>query len=192
MIGNPQTDRFLETLCLDHRITVPFTGGIEQQPPPFFRQRPPQQLVPTSVIHGRSINNMPSHGMGDDNEIDLDDDQDETEGSAKQLVPSAVIRGRSNDNMPRQGMDDDNEIDLDDDQDETEGSSKEASNGFQGMVGKNTDDSCLDTTQDPSEIDLEESENEDENAVAIEDDAGGDDVCFSPPGSVAKKPRTEC
>ena len=131
MIGNPQTDRLLENLGLDHRITVPFAGAMQQQPTLFSRQQPPppppqqQQLIPSSVIHGRTGHN-PSHNVDDENEIDLDEDDAE---------------------------------------------------GGSGVIVENK--------QDPDEIDLDECEDEDG------EEEGGDDVCFSPPSTVAKRPRTE-
>jgi hypothetical protein len=141
MMGNPQTDKLLNNLGLEHRITVPFTNMMQQQqfepqffsrqpPPPPVAARPSQPLIPSVVI--RSNNNNPSRNIADENEIDLDDGEDEEK------------------------VNDDNEIDLD--EDEEDGKEK-----------------C--ETGDTAEINIDE-------------DDGGDTVCFAP-GNIAKKPRVD-
>ena len=90
MVGNPQTDQLLETLELEHCITVPYTDTTQQQQqqqPAFFQRQPPpqqsiqQQLIPSVVMHSAArVNNVPSRTtVGDNNEIDIDDDVDENE-----------------------------------------------------------------------------------------------------------------
>jgi len=102
MMGNPQTDQLLNTLGLEHRITVPFTNMQQQFEPQFFQRQPPpppvaarpsQPLIPSAVIRSNN-NNMPSRNITDENEIDLDDGEDEEKAN------------------------DDNEIDLDEEEED--------------------------------------------------------------------------
>ncbi len=46
-----RSSRLLETLGLDHRITVPFGGAIEARPP-FFARQPPNQVWRRKVFKG--------------------------------------------------------------------------------------------------------------------------------------------
>jgi len=125
MIGNPQTDRFLGALGLDHRITVPFaSGGVQQQgmEKPFFqRQRlppppPPRQLVPSAVIRGSNkARDGPSVSIDDDNEIDLDDDVDEADSVDNKRGTAATEEVVA----PIESIRDPEEIDLDGSEDES-------------------------------------------------------------------------
>ena len=161
MIGNPQTDQLLEILGLEHRITVPFSGGAasRQQETVFFQREPPpppppprsmQQLIPSAAIHhARGKNNMPSHNdVADSNEIDLGEDEDGK-------LNASCISSHNN-------INDENEIDLDDDDEDAK---------------------VEESREDPAEIDIDDDS-------TSKDDAGGDTVCFSP-GAIAKKPRVD-
>ena len=76
MMGNPQTDTFLDILGLEHCITVPYAGASQHHSPSFPLQplRPLQALIPLAVMHRGVTNNKP---LDDENEIGLDDDLDD-------------------------------------------------------------------------------------------------------------------
>jgi len=81
MIGNPQTDQFLEMLGLEHRITVPFCAdAISRSAVP----SPP--LSGTTAIE--SVQNCE-----DENEIDLDhlDDEDDADADKLAAIPSKSV-----------------------------------------------------------------------------------------------------
>ena len=145
MIGNPQTDRLLNILGLDHQITVPFVAGAINQSPSVSLWKPPSP--------------------------------------SRQLIPSAAMyHNRKNDANSR-GLDDENEIDLDDDLHEERGLSNEACNEQNHMATSGEGLTSLETTHDPGEIELDDFEDEG-------DGAGESDFFVLPPGSTAKKPRT--
>ncbi|KAL3811383.1 hypothetical protein ACHAXA_000462 [Cyclostephanos tholiformis] len=152
MMGNPQTDNFLDILGLEHCITVPYKGVSQHHTSSFPMQpsRGSQPLIPLAVMHLGMTNKMP---IDDQNEIDLDDEQ----GNAGDCIA--------------------NENDI-----KQEDTPIEREQGY-----------GLDIVHDPAEIDLEEPDDEQNENAALEDDVGGDTVCFSPPApvSVAKKARTD-
>jgi lariat debranching enzyme len=76
MMGNPQTDTFLDILGLEHCITVPYARASQHHTPSFPMQplRPLQPLIPLAIMHRGLTNNTLLH---DENEIGLDDDLDD-------------------------------------------------------------------------------------------------------------------
>jgi len=107
------------------------------------------------------------------------------------LIPLAVMHLGVKNNVP---VDDENEIDLDDDLEDTGDVIANDSNiELEGMSKEREDGIGLDNGQDPAEIDLGKSDDEQDGSAAPKDDAGGDAVCYSPPTpvSVAKKARTD-
>jgi lariat debranching enzyme len=69
MMGNPQTDIFMDILGLEHRITVPYAGTAQYNP---LWPLSSTQLIASGVTRCDVTNKMNSD---DTNEIDLDDDQ---------------------------------------------------------------------------------------------------------------------
>ena len=142
MIGNPQTDRLLNILGMDHQITVPcVTGALFQSPSVTLRQPTcaSPQLIPVAVMYHNRPMNTNIRALDDKNEIDLDDD-----GGGEHQESDCLEQ-------------------------------KQMKTGSEGTMRP-------DTTHDPEEIELNESEDE--------GDAAGDSVCFVPQtGSNAKKPR---
>lgn len=112
MVGNPQTDRFLETLGLYHRITVPYGGAALRPQAPVFVRQPPT-LIPSSVINS-SNGNVRSLCV-DDNEIDLDADDALDDANAIQLPE---MSGEKKEILCVDGALDPAEIDLDELEDE--------------------------------------------------------------------------
>ena len=87
MVGNPQTDQFLEMLGMEHKLTIPFQNDVNTRSIP----APPQMRMPT-----------------DENEIVLDNDEDAGEGINNTRTKRAMLK------MPApQHINDVNEIDLD-------------------------------------------------------------------------------
>jgi lariat debranching enzyme len=89
MVGNPQTDEFLEMLGIEHKLTVPFCNADTA-----LCRAPLAMPMPLQ---------MPMH-VDDDNEIDLDGDTDEKINPVR--APLAMP-------APKQVTNDVNEIDLD-------------------------------------------------------------------------------
>lgn len=92
MVGNPQTDQFLEMMGMEHKLTVPFCGDVNTGVEP--KRAPPVMPEPVQM----SVN--------DDNEIDLDDDDGIVGNNQYARAPLAMP-------APKQAVNDDNEIDLD-------------------------------------------------------------------------------
>ena len=87
MVGNPQTDKFLEMMGMEHKLTIPFRNVAETHVVPV-----PMQM------------RMPA----DKNEIDLDCDEDTGEGIDDTRTRRTILK------MPApQHVNDINEIDLD-------------------------------------------------------------------------------
>lgn len=89
MVGNPQTDAFLDMLGMSHKLTTPFCNNRAKQAPD----------VPFA---------MPD--ANDDNEIDIDDVADGDK------YATTIPRLRAPLRMPAPSANDDNEIDLDADE----------------------------------------------------------------------------
>lgn len=89
MLGNPQTDSFLEMLGMEHKLTVPYRNDMNTDIT-VWKRAPPAMPPPAS----------------DDNEIDLDgvDSMDNT---------NHIVRAPLAMPAPNQTVNDDNEIDLD-------------------------------------------------------------------------------
>ena len=83
MIGNPQTDRLLSILELDHQITVPFVSGALYQSSNVAIGQPlcvSRQLIPSAAMYYNRTHATNIRGFEDENEIDLDDDLHENKG----------------------------------------------------------------------------------------------------------------
>lgn len=198
-MGNPQTDRLLEILQLDHIVTQPYDPELtpdrisaQLQGMPWLQHHQHSAAIPV-VAEGRGA---PATAVVDTNEIDIDgDDEDE----------DAHRESRNNDN----NVDDDNEIDIDsdvhveEDEDEDDDGNKEVEQKIgtteytSSIVGKT--DQVLgfdDQAQfDANEIDIDLQD--DQNADGDEENAGSDQNSASlndnanVKKSVPKKPRLE-
>lgn len=87
-MGNPQTDRLLHRLDLDHRITIPFEP---YHPVPHSTQQEEQPMDQNAVDKDEILldDDCEATGLdenGDDNEIDLEDNDDAPTGSKKARV----------------------------------------------------------------------------------------------------------
>lgn len=125
MVGNPQTDRLLKILGLNHQITVPFVAGALNQSPSISLWQPPspsRQLIPSAAIYHNRKNDVNSRGLDDENEIDLDDDLHEGADSANDACSEPqqlMAEGEGITSLDT--THDPEEIDLDDSADEGDG-----------------------------------------------------------------------
>ncbi len=115
MIGNPQTDRLLNILGMDHQITVPCVkSALFQSPSVLLRQptRASPQLIPTVMYHNRPMN-ANICALDDENEIDLDDDSGGEHHENDCLAQKQMKTGSEGTTRHDPG-----EIDLDESEDE--------------------------------------------------------------------------
>jgi lariat debranching enzyme len=148
-MGNPQTDRLLELLQLDHTITVPYDpdltpsrlSALLQGDEPLSRYSGSGAGSRTRSTSGqpRSFAGRRNKNENDENEIDIDSDSDDEEDQAKTVVV------------------DENEIEIDID----------GSDGDGDESGDTAGNGEAATTADSNEIDIDDEGSDQDSAAKV-------------------------